>query len=69
MSVLTFLKAVFIGLAELFGFLKNRQLINAGKAEQQRDDMLEHMRRVEAADDARADPARLERLRHKRYRD
>ncbi|MEQ9449654.1 MAG: hypothetical protein RLN70_12245 [Rhodospirillaceae bacterium] len=69
MSFLVALKAFFTGLAELLGLLKDRQLIEAGKAEQQRDDLLEHARRVDAADDARSDPNRLERLRRKRYRD
>tara|TARA_R110000868_G_scaffold26661_8_gene102427 strand:- start:1199 stop:1408 length:210 start_codon:yes stop_codon:yes gene_type:complete len=69
MSVLAVLKAVFTGLAELFGFLKDRRLMNAGKAEQQRNDLLEHQERVDRANDARADPARLERLRERRFRD
>jgi len=35
--VIGFIKAVFGALGAIFGFLKDRQLINAGKAEQAND--------------------------------
>lgn len=45
---MSFIKAVFEALGAIFGFLKDRQLINAGKAEQANEDAQATLKAVAA---------------------
>ena len=63
------IKSLLSALAALFGFLKDRQLIDAGKAEAVKDAVVAEQDRVASVDAARSDPANIERLRNKRLRD
>jgi hypothetical protein len=62
-------KIVLSLLANLLGFLKDRQLIEAGKAEAVKDAVVAEQDRVAAVDAAVADPSNADRLLEKRLRD
>lgn len=63
------IKSIFSFLAGLFRFLSDRQLIEAGKAEAFKDAVVAEQERVASVDAARSDPANIERLRERRFRD
>lgn len=56
-------------LANLFGFMKDRQLIEAGKAEAVKDAVVAEQDKIAAVDAAVADPSNADRLRDARFRD
>ena len=60
MGILGALKAAFSALGALFGFLKDRQLINAGKAEAKGE---QAQKTLDTVRDANADITDAERLR------
>lgn len=62
-------KIVLSLLANLLGFLKDRQLIEAGKAEAVKDAVVAEQDKMAAVDAAVADPSNADRLRDARFRD
>lgn len=62
-------KIILSLLANLLGFLKDRQLIEAGKAEAVKDAVVAEQDKLAAVDAAVDDPANADRLRDKRFRD
>jgi len=62
-------KIVLSLLANLLGFLKDRQLIEAGKAEAVKDAVVAEQDKMAAVDAAVADPSNADRLRASRFRD
>jgi hypothetical protein len=62
-------KIVMSLLANFLGFLKDRQLIEAGKAEAVKDAVVAEQDKMAAVDAAVADPSNADRLRDARFRD
>ena len=69
MGVFGAIKAFFVGLGEFFGWLNNKQLMDAGEARGDAKRSKKALDNVAKANRAASDPDTIERLRGSRFRD